>query len=93
MANLVITSQNSFEIVTNNNLEQKFIEGERRGLSEYIQTKFNNRTILFTIVVTDNPVAFVQIEKPLSTKDQYLKIVEQFPLVNELRAKLKLGLD
>jgi DNA polymerase III subunit gamma/tau len=93
MANLVITSQNSFEIVTNNNLEQKFIEGERRGLSEFIQTKFNNRTILFTIVVTDNPVAFVQIEKPLSTKDQYLKIVEQFPLVNELRAKLKLGLD
>jgi DNA polymerase III subunit gamma/tau len=93
MAQLVITSPNSFEIVTNNNLEQKFIEGERRGLSEYIQTKFNNRTILFTIVVTDNPVAFVPVEKPLSTKDQYLKIVEQFPLVNELRAKLKLGLD
>ncbi|MCS3799991.1 DNA polymerase III subunit gamma/tau [Niastella sp. OAS944] len=93
MARLVITSPNSFEIVTNNNLEQKFIEGERRGLSEYIQTKFNNRTILFTIVVTDNPVAFVPVEKPLSTKDQYLKIVEQFPLVNELRMKLKLGID
>lgn len=93
MAQLVITSANSFEIVANNNLEQKFIEGERRGLSEYIQTKFNNRTILFTIVVTDNPVAFVPVEKPLSTKDQYLKIVEQFPLVNELRAKLKLGFD
>lgn len=93
MAQLVITSPNSFEIVTNNNLEQKFIEGERRGLSEYIQTKFNNRTILFTIVVTDSPVAFVPVEKPLSTKDQYLKIVEQFPLVNELRMKLKLGID
>jgi DNA polymerase III subunit gamma/tau len=93
MAQLVITSANSFEIVANNNLEQKFIEGERRGLSEYIQTKFNNRTILFTIVVTDNPVAFVPAEKPMSTKEQYQKIVEQFPLVNELRAKLKLGID
>jgi DNA polymerase III subunit gamma/tau len=93
MAQLVITSENSFEIITNNNLEQKFIEGERRGLSEYMQTKFNNRTLLFTIVVTDNPVAFVPIEKPLSTKEQYQKIVEQFPLVNELRAKLKLGFD
>jgi DNA polymerase III subunit gamma/tau len=93
MAQLTITSENSFEIITNNNLEQKFIEGERRGLSEYIQTKFNNRTLLFTIVVTDNPVAFVPIEKPLSTKEQYQKIVEQFPLVNELRAKLKLGFD
>jgi DNA polymerase-3 subunit gamma/tau len=93
MANLVITSENSFEIVTNNNLEQKFIEGERRELSEYMQLKFNNRTLLFTIVVTDNPVAFVPTEKPLSTKEQYIKIIEQYPLVNELRSKLKLGFD
>ncbi len=93
MARLTITSANSFEIITNNNLEQKFIEGERRELSEYIQTKFNNRTILFTIVVTDNPVAFTPVEKPLSTKEQYVKIIEQYPLVNELRAKLKLGFD
>jgi DNA polymerase-3 subunit gamma/tau len=93
MARLVITSENSFEIVSNNNLEQKFIEGERRELSEYIQTKFNNRTLLFTIIVTDNPVGFVETERPLSTKEQYVKIIEQYPLVNELRSRLKLGLD
>ena len=93
MARLVITSENSFEIVSNNNLEQKFIEGERRELSEYIQAKFNNRTLLFTIIVTDNPVGFVQTERPLSTKEQYVKIIEQYPLVNELRSRLKLGLD
>jgi DNA polymerase III subunit gamma/tau len=93
MAQLVITSENSFEIVANNNLEQKFIEGERRDLSEFVQQKFNNRTLLFTIVVTDNPVAFEPTEKPLSTKEQYIKIIEQYPLVNELRSKLKLGFD
>ena len=93
MAQLVITSENSFEIVTNNNLEQKFIEGERRELSEYVQQQFNNRTLMFTIVVTDNPAAFVPTEKPLSTKEQYIKIIEQYPLVNELRSKLKLGFD
>ncbi|AEW01756.1 DNA polymerase III, subunit gamma and tau [Niastella koreensis] len=93
MAQLVITSGNSFEIVTNNNLEQKFIEGERRELSEFVQQKFNNRTLLFTIVVTDKPVDFVPTEKPLSTKEQYIKIIEQYPLVNELRSKLRLGFD
>jgi DNA polymerase-3 subunit gamma/tau len=93
MARLVVTSENSFEIVSNNNLEQKFIEGERRPLSEYIQAKFNNRTMLFTIIVTDNPVGFVQTERPLSTKEQYVKIIEQYPLVNELRSRLKLGFD
>jgi DNA polymerase-3 subunit gamma/tau len=93
MARLVITSENSFEIVSNNNLEQKFIEGERRELSEYMQAKFNNRTLLFTIIVTDNPVGFVETERPLNTKEQYQKIVDQYPLVNELKNRLKLGLD
>jgi DNA polymerase III subunit gamma/tau len=93
MAQLAITSENSFQIITNNNLEQKFIEGERRELSDYIQQCFNNRTLLFTIVVTENPVAFEPAERPLSTKEQYVKIIEQYPLVNELRSKLKLGFD
>ncbi|OQP47219.1 DNA polymerase III, subunit gamma and tau [Niastella yeongjuensis] len=93
MAQLMITSGNSFEIVSNNNLEQKFIEGERRQLSDYIQQCFNNRTLMFTIVVTENPVEFIPTEKPLSTKEQYIKIIEQYPMVNELRSKLKLGFD
>jgi DNA polymerase-3 subunit gamma/tau len=48
---------------------------------------------LFTIIVTDNPVVQEPTERPLSTKEQYQKIVEQYPLVNELRSKLKLGFD
>jgi DNA polymerase III subunit gamma/tau len=93
MARLIILSENMFEIVSNNNLEQKFIEGERRDLSDYLQKLFNNRTLLFTISVTDNPVGLEPTEKPLTSKEQYQKIVEQYPLVNELRAKLKLGFD
>ncbi|OQP64715.1 DNA polymerase III subunit gamma/tau [Niastella vici] len=93
MARLIIHSENMFEILTNNNLEQKFIEGERRELSDYMQTMFNNRTVLFTITVTDNPVTMEPTERPLSTKEQYVKIIEQYPLVNELRSKLKLGFD
>ena len=93
MARLVILSENMFEIVANNNLEQKFIEGERRELSDYLQKLFNNRTLLFTIIVTDNPVGLEPTEKPLTSKEQYQKIVEQYPLVNELRSKLKLGFE
>jgi DNA polymerase-3 subunit gamma/tau len=93
MARLNIINDSTFEIVTNNNLEQKFIEGERRELSEYLQQQFNNRTLLFTIIITDNPVTLEPVERPLSTREQYQKIVEQYPLVNDLRNKLKLGLD
>lgn len=93
MARLIIVNDSCFEIVSNNNLEQKFIEGERRELSEYLQQRFNNRTLLFTISVTDNPVTLEPTERPLNTKEQYQKIVEQYPLVNDLKNKLKLGLD
>jgi DNA polymerase III subunit gamma/tau len=93
MARLIILSENMFDIITNNNLEQKFIEGERRELSEFLQSAFNNRTLLFTITVTDNPVGLEPTERPLTTKEQYQKIVEQYPMVNELRSKLKLGFE
>ena len=93
MARLTILNEGVFEISSNNNLEQKFIEGERRGLSEYLQTLFNNRALMFTIVVSDSPASQEPIERPLNTKEQYQKIVEQYPLVNDLKNKLKLGLD
>jgi DNA polymerase III subunit gamma/tau len=93
LARLVITNDSTFEIYTNNNLEQKFIEQERRVLSEYLQAQFNNRTLLFTITVSDNPQSQVPVERPLNTREQFQKIVEQYPLVKELKDKLKLNLD
>jgi len=93
LARLHIINDSSFEIITNNNLEQKFIEGERRELSEFLQQHFNNRTLLFSILVTDNPIIQEPTERPLNTREQYQKIVEQYPLINDLKNRLKLGLD
>lgn len=94
MATLVIQDHQTFEVQTNNNLEQKFIEGERRVLSEYLQQLFNNRQLLFTIVVNENTnITQEPVEKPLSLRDKYQQIVEQYPLVKELRDRLKLEVD
>jgi DNA polymerase-3 subunit gamma/tau len=94
MATLVIHNHQTFEVVTNNNLEQKFIEGERRVLSEYLQQVFNNRQLLFTIVVSDHVIIPQETgERPLTSRDQYFQIIEQYPLVQELRDRLKLELD
>jgi DNA polymerase III, subunit gamma and tau len=93
LARLVIVNDSTFEIYTNNNLEQKFIEQERRPLSEYLQEQFNNRTLLFTIAVSDNPQSQEPVERPLNTREQFQKIVEQYPLVKDLKDRLKLNLD
>lgn len=94
MATLVIQDHQTFEVVTNNNLEQKFIEGERRVLSEYLQQAFNNRQLLFTIAVNENAIAPEEpTEKPATLREKYQHIIEQYPLVKELRDRLKLEVD
>lgn len=93
LARLTITSDSSFEVITNNNLEHKFIEQEKRLLSEHLQKAFANKLLNFTVRITEIPVEFTPAEKTLSKKDQFLIMSEQYPMIRELKDKLKLDLD
>jgi DNA polymerase-3 subunit gamma/tau len=93
LARLTITSDSSFEVLSNNNLEHRFIEQERRFLSEFLQEKFNNRSLNYSISVSEIPVHHIQMEKTLNKKEQFLQIVEQYPIIRELKDRLKLELD
>ena len=93
MAVVEIISDSRFDVITNNNLEQRFIEQEKRKLCEYLQGFFRNKTLTLSIKVKDNPDSYKPDEKHLSKRDQYQKIVEQYPLVKELKDRLRLELD
>jgi DNA polymerase-3 subunit gamma/tau len=93
MARLRIMSEGVFEVVTNNNLEQKFIEQERRNLSEFLVREFNNRSLLFSILIDADAAPQEPAQKTMTAKDQYLEIIKQYPLVKELRDKLRMELD
>lgn len=93
LAELKIMNEGCFEVVTGNNLEQKFIEQQRIPLSEHLQSWFNNRMLTYQLSIEEKPDRMQTIEVPLSSKQQYLKIIEEYPLVKELRDRLKLELD
>ncbi len=94
LARLVVKSDNVFEVETANNIEQKFIEAERNHLFEFLQHRLKNRLLQFQVVVVESLDADrPPIEAPLNSKQQFLKMVEQYPLVKELRDRLKLDLD
>lgn len=93
LAILRIKSDASFEIVTPNNLQQKFIEGERVHLSEYLQEKFCNRRLTYNVIVELNDDLIPKVEMPLNSKEQFQKIAEEYPAVKELRDRLRLELD
>ena len=93
LAELRIVDAQSFTVVTGNNLEQKFIEQEKRTLSEFLQKEFANKSISFAVIVEEKTDTSEPVERPLNTREQFLQIVEQYPLVKELKDRLKLDLD
>jgi DNA polymerase III subunit gamma/tau len=93
LAILRVKDENSFEAVTANNIEQKFIEQDRNKLFAYLQEKLNNRLLQFNVIIEDHPELRPKVEAPLSSKDQLQKMIEEYPLVKELKDRLKLDLD
>jgi DNA polymerase-3 subunit gamma/tau len=93
LATLRIIDANTFEVSASNNLEQKFIEQEKRTLSDHLQKVFANKTISFTVIVVERIDTGEPEEKPLNKREQFQQIVEQYPLVKELKYRLRLELD
>lgn len=93
MASLKIIDENSIEIVTANNIQQKFIDQERSRLVDELQRYFNNRQLSYNVIVAETEENNKPIEKHLNSREQYLKIIENYPLVKELKDRLSLELD
>ena len=93
MATLEVVDENSFDIITQSNMHQKFIEAERSDLIDFMQQFFNNRLLKYQLIVVENETALETGEKPLNTKQQYQLLAEEYPLIKELKDRLKLELD
>jgi len=92
-AELVIRDANSFDAIVNNNINFKFLEFERKEVSEFLQKELCNRLLQFGIILVETPGEVVQQDLPLSSKEQYQKIIEEFPAVKDLKDRLRLELD
>lgn len=93
LAELKINDDNSFAVITSNNIEQKFIEQERNELFSFLQRELNNRILQFTVLVSENVIERQVTDAPLSSREQFMKLAEQYPLLVELKERLKLDLD
>jgi DNA polymerase-3 subunit gamma/tau len=90
---LNIIDNNCIEIITENNIQQKFIETERAALIEHLQAHFNNHFLTYRVIIIENKNNNLEKERHLTTKEQYLKVIEEYPLVKQLKDRLGLQLD
>lgn len=93
MAVLEIENDIHFTVRVPGLTAQKFVEQERMMLIDQIFSTFNNRSIKFSIIVDATEKEDVPIHMRLNSKQKFERISEQYPLLKELKEKLKLEID
>ena len=92
-ARLAIENEIRFTITVSALTSQKFVEQEKMLLLDHLQTAFNNRTINFDVLVEAGEREDVPAHMRMNSKQKYEHIAEQYPLVKELKDRLKLEID
>ena len=93
LSELRILDDENFEVVTGDNIMARFIDAEKRELAEYLQEKFCNNRLLFTVVIEQRADLGLKFERPLTPREVFMQMAEQYPLINDLRIKLRLEVD
>jgi DNA polymerase III subunit gamma/tau len=93
LSQLQIIDANSFTIEVGSNVHSKVIEQQKNDIMQKLQVFFNNKAIAFKILVTESLNPIEETPTRISSKEKYMKIIEEFPLVKELRDKLGLELE
>ena len=92
MADLQIQNENNFIAIVSNNIDLRFIEQEGLRVSQFLREKLQNHQLQFLIVMQENREQKTT-DVPLTVREQYLKMIEEYPLVKDLKERLRLELD
>ena len=94
MAKVTIIDELVFEITADTRIQQQFIESEKVGLLIHVQDFFKNPKVQFLVQL--NPSADLEEvvkDQPLSSREQYFKMIERYPIIKDMRDQLNLDLD
>jgi len=93
LAFLRIKEESCFEAVVSNVIEKQFIEQERNKLFAFLQERLKSRSLQFNVIVEEKAGDRPVIEPTLTSKEQFQKMTEMYPLIKELKERLNLTLD
>ena len=93
MATLHIVNANMFFAKAGNNIQFRFIESTGLKATDFLKQKLGNNLLQFYVVMEENKDLIPKSETPLTSREQFLKMAEQYPLIKELKERLRLELD
>jgi DNA polymerase-3 subunit gamma/tau len=80
-------------IVSRNIVQFRFMEEEKLAISAFFKEKFHNPAIVLTLQLDETQQKQDIGPAPLSSREQFQKMTEKYPLVKELKDKLNMELD
>lgn len=93
LADIKIVDSNSFYVYTANPLENRFVEITKNEAAEFLKAELQNSQLqIFNVINPNRQITEDTIAKPLSAIEQYQKMINKYPLVHQLKEKLKLEL-
>jgi DNA polymerase-3 subunit gamma/tau len=92
-ASLNIKDEHHFEIITESNIQQKFIEAERSSLIEQLHIYFNDNSLKYQILLIEKIEETSTSDRPMNSKEHFKLLCESYPLIQDLKEKLKLTLE
>ncbi len=92
-ASLHVKDEIVFEAIVNNKISQQFLVSDRNLASDFIKDHVGNQKLQFIITLVETEKEINTEELPLSSREQFQKIAAQYPLVQELKDRLRLELD
>ena len=93
LAELRVIDGNNFEIITESNIQQKFIEGEKTKLNAHLQQFFSNRLLKYQLIVAEKEIPVVSGASVMNRKEHFKLLTEQYPFIKDLKEKLKLEIE
>ncbi|QNA43774.1 DNA polymerase III subunit gamma/tau [Lacibacter sediminis] len=82
-----------FEVQVYGNIQLGFLKQEKTALLQHVQSFFKNPNINILVQLVEEPEDLTPVERPLSMKEQFIRMTEKYPLVKDLKDRLGLELD
>ncbi len=88
-----LQNDETFQVTCYSNIQLGFLKHNKTHLLDHLHRFFQNTAINIQIELNETVEEINPANRPLSTKEQFLKMTEKYPLVKELKDRLNMELD
>lgn len=94
LAQTALLGPEEIGITSRNLVQHRFMEEEKLAISEFFKQKFRNNALVLTLSLDESLQEVADTgPAPLTSREQFARMLEKYPLIKELKDRMNLELD